>query len=594
MFWIRDNGMLQVFQCVRPGHQQVQRQAQRQGQSKLHTPLPALILAVFAVFLAGCSAPETADLVLMGGKVHTLDPSHATVEAVAIRDGRILTVGSETDVSRHIGEGSKVVDLHGLYVYPGFTDSHAHLLGIGERELTLNLEGTQGVGELKATVSREVAEREPGEWILGRGWIETHWTPAEFPTRFNLDEVSPDNPVVLWRADGHALVANSKAFGLAGIDAETEAPFGGAILKNSAGEPTGMLVDNAMKLLADVMPERAIPMQRAYVIGAERSARFGWTQIQDAGATFEQSEIIRQLAEAGKLDVRVYSAIEGPGDSTDILLERGKTASADQMFVRRGIKVSVDGALGSRGAALLEPYADADTTGLLTWTKEQLLPLYRDALRKGIQIETHAIGDHANRFVLDLYEQVFEEIPPVERAIEDPRWRIEHAQILHPDDLPRFAELGVIPSMQASHAIGDLHFAPRRLGMERLSGAYAWRDLIDSGVIIPGGSDAPVESGDPRIEFYASITRKDLKGFQAEGWHPEQAMTREEALKSLTLWPAIAAFQENDRGTIAAGKLADFTVLDVDLMQAPAEEIPSASIMLTVVNGRIVHDAREQ
>lgn len=554
---------------------------------------PAFSLSLAFAITVGCTALDSADLVLMGGKIQTLDAAKPVAEAVAVRNGRIIAVGSETDVAPYIAEGSQVIDLHGTFIYPGFTDSHAHLLGIGERELTLNLEGTQGVEELTATVAREVAEREPGEWIIGRGWIETHWTPPEFPTRFDLDPVSPDNPVILRRADGHALVANSKALGLAGIDKDTQAPFGGAILKNSAGEPTGMLVDNAMALLDEVMPERAVPMERAYKVGAQRSARFGWTQIQDAGVTFKQSELVRELASAGELDVRVYSAIEGPSESTGILLERGRTSSDDLMFARRAIKVSVDGALGSRGAALLEPYADADTTGLLTWTEEQLLPLYREALRKGIQIETHAIGDRANRFVLDMYEQVFNEIPPAERAIEDPRWRIEHAQILHPDDLPRFAELGVIPSMQASHAIGDLHFAPRRLGMDRLDSAYAWRELIDSGVIIPGGSDAPVESGDPRIEFYASITRKDLEGFQAEGWHPEQAMTREEALKSLTLWPAIAAFQEDERGSIEVGKLADFTVLDTDLMEAPAASIPQAGIIMTIVNGRVVHDARD-
>lgn len=549
---------------------------------------------VILLFFGGCSAPEPADLVLTNGSIHTLESERPLVTAVAIRDGRIVELGDTASLIDRIGEGTRVIDLGGAHAYPGFTDSHAHLLGIGERELTLNLDDVASHEALVNRIAAEVERRAPGEWITGRGWIETHWPQQEFPTRDDLDPVSPDNPVVLTRADGHALVANSAALAAVGIDADTEAPFGGEILKDETGRPTGMLIDNAMALLDEAMPESAVPAERAYVVGAARSARFGWTQVQDAGVTMEQSRLVRRLAEEGKLAVRVYSAIEGPSESTrEFLAEGPLPEAAGGMFVRRAIKVSVDGALGSRGAALLEPYADAETTGLLTWEKDDLLPLYREALRKGIQVETHAIGDRANRFVLDLYEQVFEEIPPSERAVENPRWRIEHAQILAPEDIPRFAELDVIPSMQASHAIGDLYFAPRRLGMERLEGAYAWRDLLDTGVIIPGGSDAPVEAGDPRIEFHAAVARAGLEnGFQGEGWHPEQAMTRLEALKSLTLWPAIAAFEEDVRGTVAPGKYADFTVLEGDLLEMPIEDVPSTGILMTIVDGRIVHDAR--
>lgn len=553
-----------------------------------------LLVLFAALFLSACEPPQKADLVLTNGTFHTLDPERPEAVAVAVREGRIIELGDTTAVLAHVGEGTKVIDLAGAHVYPGFTDSHAHLLGIGERELTFNLDSVRSIEDLRERLADRVAGTAPGDWIIGRGWIETHWPEAEFPTREDLDAVAPENPVALMRADGHALVANSEALEIAGIDADTEAPFGGEILRDAEGKPTGMLVDNAMALLDDVMPESEIAAEDAYIIGAERSARLGWTQVQDAGATLEKSRLLRRLAEEGRLEVRVYSAIEGPSESTREFLKEGPvTSAADGMFVRRTIKVSIDGALGSRGAALLEPYADADTTGLMTWTKEDLLPLYRQALRKGVQIETHAIGDRANRVVLDLYEQVFDEIPPDERAVKEPRWRIEHAQVLAPEDIPRFAELGVIPSMQASHAIGDLYFAPDRLGMERLEGAYAWRDLIDSGVIVPGGSDAPVEVGDPRIEFYAAVARAGLEdGFQGEGWHPEQAMTRQEALKSLTLWPAIAAFQEDVRGTTEVGKYADFSVLADDLLSMPVADIPSTPILMTVVNGRIVHDAR--
>ncbi|MDX1454779.1 MAG: amidohydrolase [Gammaproteobacteria bacterium] len=552
-----------------------------------------LVVALVGISqLPGCSQQQPADLVLMGGEVHTVNPKLVDIKAVAIRDKRIVAAGGEGEMAALIGEGTKVVDLHGQHVYPGFTDAHAHLLDIGDRELSLSLDGTESSAALLARLKAAVAMAEPGEWVIGRGWIETHWDPPVFPTRQDLDAVSPDNPVSLERADGHSIVVNSMALALAGIDADTEDPAGGDILRDADGVPTGMLVDNAMDPVLALFPERSIPKAQAYRVGAARSARLGWTQIQDAGVSLSESELQRELAAAGELDVRVYSAVYGPDGDTPTLLELGPFASDDLMFVRRAIKIQVDGALGSRGAALLEPYADADTDGLVRWSEAELLEVYREALRKGIQLQTHAIGDRANRMVLDLYAQAFRDVPASERAVAEPRWRIEHAQLLAPEDLPRFAELGVIPSMQPSHAIGDLHFAPTRLGMERLDGAYAWRELLDSGVVIPAGSDAPVEVGDPRIEFYAAVARQDLEGFSSKGWHPEQAMTREEALKSLTLWPAIAAFQEKDRGSIAIGKLADFTVLDTDLLTAPIEEVPEAKVVMTIVNGRIVHDAR--
>ncbi|HEX7046309.1 MAG TPA: amidohydrolase [Gammaproteobacteria bacterium] len=545
-----------------------------------------------ALLLAGCAAepPPPADLVLTGGTVITLDESRPRAQAVAVRDRRIVAID---DVQALIGEGTQVVELDGAFVYPGFTDSHMHLRGVGERELTLNLEGIESLAALQARLAEEVAKREPGEWIIGRGWIETHWNPPVFPTRADLDAVAPENPVALTRADGHALVANSKALELAGIGASTEAPFGGAIPKDDQGEPSGMLVDNAMALLDAIMPASAISAEKALIVGAERSARMGWTGIQIAGNSWDEAMQLRDLVEAGKIPVRIYNAVHGPSADAQKLLEHGPVIGAhDGRFTMRGIKVSVDGALGSRGAALLEPYADADTRGLLTWRREDLMPLYIEALKKGVQIETHAIGDRANRFVLDLYAAAFEAVPQTQRKIADPRWRIEHAQILAVEDIPRFAKLGVIPSMQASHAIGDLHFAARRLGEERLEGAYAWRSLRDTGVIIPGGSDAPVEQGDPRIEFYAAAARSDLDGFQGENWHPEEALTRIEALKTLTLWPAYAAFEEDTRGSIEIGKYADFTVLEGDLLNMPMKTVPQTGIVMTIVGGDIVYDAR--
>lgn len=558
--------------------------------------IPALVACGL---LAGCQpAPPAAELILTGGTVHTLDPARPRAAAVAVRDGRILAVGDAETVAAHRGAATRVLVLDGAHVYPGFADAHVHLAGVGERELTLNLDAIGGVGELQARLAERVRQAAPGEWITGRGWIETHWQPPAFPTRQDLDAVAPEHPVFLERADGHAAVANSRALELAGINADTRAPFGGEILRDAAGRPTGMLIDNAMELVTRHIPAPGRSRRASWLeTGAARYARLGWTQAQIAGNDLEEVMLIRELYEQERIGIRIYDALRGPSeDAWRLIREKDRLARYGEFggrFTLRAIKVSVDGALGSRGAALLEPYSDADTRGLMTWKAEDVLPLYEAALRAGIQIETHAIGDRANRRVLDWYARAFAAVPPAERAVAEPRWRIEHAQILHADDLPRFAALGVIPSMQPSHAIGDLFFAPRRLGLERLAHAYAWRELLDTGVPIPCGSDAPVEKGDPRIEFYAAVFRRSLDGRQLEGWHPEQAMTREEALKCLTLWPAFAAFEEDLRGSIEPGKYADFTVLDTDLLKAEPPAVLKARVLYTIVGGRIVHQAKQ-
>jgi predicted amidohydrolase YtcJ len=485
--------------------------------------------------------------------------------------------------------------LGGRTVVPGLTDAHCHIFGIGEREMHLNLEGTNTRDEFLAKVKERVASAEPGKWITGRGWIETFWSPPEFPTAADLDAIAPENPVFLTRADGHAAVVNTAALHIAGITAETESPFGGEILKEkSTGAPTGMLIDTAQELVEKHIPApTAADKEQALLLGAKRSVELGWTQVQNAGSSIAESDLMRRLYEAGKLKLRIYNAVSGPGEAADRLLDKGPTIGAyGGRFTERSIKLYADGALGSRGAALLEKYADADTSGFFTNKPEALRPVYERALRQGIQVQTHAIGDRANRLVLDLYADVFKQIPPDERKLQEPRWRIEHAQVISPADIPRFAQLGVLPSMQPSHAISDLFFAPSRLGQERLAGAYAWQSLLKSGAIIPGGSDAPVERGEPMIEFYAAVARTSLKGESKEGWHPEQAVTREQALKMFTVWPAFAAFEEKEKGTIAAGKLADLTVLSADIMKIPEQEILKTRCGMTVIGGEVVFEAR--
>jgi predicted amidohydrolase YtcJ len=479
---------------------------------------------------------------------------------------------------------------------PGMTDAHHHLSGVGFREMTLNLEGVNNLEDFLAKVKERVVQKKPGEWVTGRGWIETFWTPPVFPTRWDLDKVAPDNPVFLDRADGHGAVANSAALKIAGVHKNTPSPFGGEISKDKqSGEPNGMMLDAAQDLVQRHIPGTTVAeAERAIILGVNRDVKLGWTQVQDPGGSYAEVALMEKLYEEGKIKLRIYKALSAPGREADRLLSEGPIVGKyGNRLTVRALKLYADGSLGSRSAALLQPYLDkTDTSGFLTIKEEELQPVLQEALRKGIQIETHAIGDRGNRFILDQYEKAMNAVPKAQWKIKEPRWRVEHSQIVNPADIPRFARLGVIPSMQPSHAIGDLHFAPSRLGIARLAGAYAWQSFIKSGSIVPGGSDAPVERGEPMIEFYAAVARKDLKGFSGAGWHPEEAVSREQALRMFTVWPAYAAFEEKLRGSIEPGKLADFTVLSADIMKIPEAEILKTRCVMTVIGGDIVYEAK--
>ncbi|MGZ4966733.1 MAG: amidohydrolase [Chthoniobacterales bacterium] len=546
-------------------------------------------------FLAQAAFATPPDVIFVNGNIYTGNEKQPRAEAVGVSADRISFVGSNDEARKLASNAMRIVDLGGHTVLPGLTDAHYHIFGVGFREMNLNLEGLRTREEFLAKVKERVAQTPPNEWLTGRGWIETFWKPATFPTAKELDEIAPHNPVFLTRADGHGAVANSAALRIAGITSETANPFGGEILKDkSTGAPTGMLLDHANELVAKhIPPPSTADKEKAFLLAAERSVRLGWCEIQNPGSDLTEVEIMRRLIDAGTVKLRVYNGVSGPGEAADRLLADGPVIGAKGGRVtQRTIKFYADGALGSRGAALLEKYSDADTSGFLTNKEETLLPLFEKALRAGIQVQTHAIGDRANRFVLDLYAKAFKAVPPNEWKRRDQRWRIEHAQILTPADIPRFAQLSVIPSMQPSHAISDLFFAPKRLGMERLAGAYAWQSLLKTGAIIPGGSDAPVERGEPMIEFYAAVARKSQDGFTGEGWHPEQAVSREQALKMFTTWPAFAAFEEHDKGSIESGKLADLTVLSADIMKVPEPEILQTRCLMTVIGGEIVHEAQ--
>ncbi len=550
------------------------------------------MIRTFALaLLLGSAAWSTQaqELLIRGGTIYTGVAEQPTAEVVLVQDGRIAYVGPAAGLPEV--EYAETLDLLGATMFPGFTDGHAHLDGVGWRELTLNLEGSASVADAMSRLAAW-AELHPGGPIVGRGWIETHWPEARFLTAADLDAAAPGRVVLLSRADGHAVVASTPALVAAGIDASTAPPPGGEILKGPDGRPTGLLVDAAEQLVASLMPRAdAASLREAYRAGFRVEAAYGWTGVHFMSAPWKDIPLLEAMAEAGEAPLRVYNSVTPDGAAE--LIAGGPRSVADGRIITRAIKYYADGALGSRGAALFEPYADRpDTTGLMQITEQEIVPLYQAALRGGIQIATHAIGDRGNASVAEWYQQALAGVAPADRPNgADVRWRIEHAQILRPADYHWFRDLPIIASMQPSHAIGDLHFAPARLGDARLDGAYAWHSLVDLGVVVVGGSDAPVERGAPLIEFYAAIARADLEGFQGPDWRPGEAVDRATALKMFTLWPAYASFREAELGTIEVGKRADFTAFSVDLMTAPAADIPKGRATLTVVDGVVVYRA---
>lgn len=544
--------------------------------------------ALLAAALAVAAGPALAgDILVHGGSIHTGVAGAPTAEAVLIRDRTIAFVGPLAVARSMAAKDARDIDLKGGAAYPGFVDAHAHLTGIGLRELTLNLDKTDSVEALIAAV-RAYAEAHPGDApIYGRGWIETHWPERRFPTRADLDRAAPGRIVVLGRADGHAVVASTAALAKAGLTRDTAAPAGGQILKDETGEPTGMLVDHAQALVEGVIPPPSPALKRQALETAGRLyASRGWTGLGNMSVEAPDLDQLRQLAAEGRFFLRVDNYMDPSGAAE--VLKTGPSADPTGLIRLRGIKLYMDGALGSRGAALLAPYSDAEGLGLVLTEHDQGLALMRKARAVNAQVAMHAIGDRGNRMVLDWFGEALAQKDG--GAETDRRWRIEHAQVVDAADLPRFSKLGVVASMQPSHAIGDLYFAPARLGQDRLKGAYAWADMLKSGAVVAAGSDAPVEVGDPRIEFYAAVARKSLTGFSNADWHPEEAVTRQQALRMLTWAPAWAAFADQQRGTLEPGKAADLTAFDRDLMTVPEAQILQAQPILTVVDGKVAFE----
>ena len=551
-----------------------------------------------ALFLFGCTS-EKADMVINNGIIYTMDDFYPLAEAVAIRDGKIIAVGSEYAVGPYIGSETKVLDLNGKTMVPGLIEGHGHFMGLGYAKMRLDLSTVNNYDELVDMVADAVIDADPGEWILGRGWHQSKWDPEPVPlvkgfqTHEKLSKVSPDNPVWLTHASGHAAFGNAKAMEIAGVTAETEFGFGGEIIKDLQGNPTGVFNERAQGLISKhVEFEGEESSQRALELAVKACLENGITSFQDAGSGSSSIQAYRDGLSADALRVRLYVMLSSRDpELLKTWYKKGpEIGTGNDYLTIRSIKLNADGALGSRGAWLLDDYTDRPGHfGMATQSMEYVYEVSKDGLANGFQVNTHAIGDRTNREVLDQYEKVFNAKPGL---AQDHRWRIEHAQHIDPLDIPRFGAMGVLPSIQGIHMSSDRPWAIDRLGKRRIvEGAYVWRDLIDSGAILINGTDVPVEPIDPIASFYASTTRQTLKGKPKGGYEPRQKMTRLEALKSYTINAAYGAFEEDIKGSISVGKYADFTVLSQNIITVPDNQILNTKVTHTIVNGVIEYTA---
>jgi predicted amidohydrolase YtcJ len=555
-------------------------------------------LATATLLPLAAEAQEPADLVLRRGKIVTVDDALGTVEALAARGGRIVAVGSDEEITPHIGEATRVLDLGGKLAIPGFIEGHGHFIGIGEFAQVLDLTKARTWDEIVDLCRAAAEQAAPGEWIVGRGWHQEKWDrPPQpqvegFPTHEALSALTPEHPVSLTHASGHAAFFNHRAMELAGVDEHTRPPVGGEILLGADGRPCGVFRETAASLVDRVRTaalyrrsreQVKADLRRAVQLAAEDCLRHGVTSFQDAGTSFSTIDVLREFAEAGELPVRLWVMVRDQASRIERDLPRYRIDGAGGGFLTvRAVKLTIDGALGARGAWLLEPYADsADSTGL--GRMDELERLARACAEHRFQFCVHGIGDRANREALDMFERI---LKPYEDRLAR-RWRIEHAQHLAAADIPRFGELGVIAAMQGIHCTSDAPYVIARLGEERArEGAYAWRSLLDTGAVIANGTDAPVESVDPIASFHASVTRETAAGWR---FFPEQAMTREEALRSYTRDAAYAGFEEHLKGTLTPGKFADVVVLSEDILTVPDDRIRDAEVVYTIVGGRVVH-----
>lgn len=536
----------------------------------------SLLLASF--WLASCSGKKTADLLVINGQIYTVDSAFTVVEAMAIKDGKILATGSSADIQKEY-EASETLNAKGRFIYPGFIDAHAHFMGYGLGLQTANLIGTESWEDILETL-KEFAATHPEGWIIGRGWDQNDWPNKEFPDNTKLNELFPDRPVFLQRVDGHAAIVNQHAIRLAGVQAGQIIVGGDIITKNN--KPTGVLIDNAIDLVARHIPA-ATPEQfeKAMMDAQKNCFAMGLTTIDDCGLDYTEMEQLMALQESGDLKMRLYVMLSDAQRNFDYLDKKG-IIKTDRMHVR-GFKVYGDGALGSRGACLLEPYSDQPGyRGFLLSQPEHFDSVASWISARDFQMCTHAIGDSGNRTILQVYDKYL-------KGKNDRRWRIEHAQVVNQSDFELFGKNSVVPSVQPTHATSDMYWAGDRLGAERVKGAYAFRQLLDQNGWLPLGTDFPVEDISPFKTFFAAVARKDAKGWPAGGYQMENALSREQALRGMTIWAARSNFEEKEKGSLEAGKLADFVILEKDLMMADESELLNIKVLSTFIGGEKVH-----
>ncbi len=528
--------------------------------------------------VAACNTKKDADLLVYNAFIYTVDESFSTAEAMAIRDGKILKTGNEKEL-RNAYNFAEEINLEGQFVYPGFIDPHCHFYGYGMGLQNADLVGTQTFDEIVGILKEHHANF-PSEWIIGRGWDQNNWPVKEFPHKSDLDKHFPDIPVLLVRVDGHAAIANTAALKKAGVKAGMKIPGGDFITRN--GELTGVLIDNAIGAVRRFVPAPDYDDKVNALLQAQKNCfAVGLTSVGDAGLEKETILLMDSLQKESALKMRIYAMLHPTKENFEHFMEKG-IYKTDFMNVR-SVKLFADGALGSRGARLIEPYSDdPKNVGLLVETPDYLAEISEMAYRHGYQVNTHCIGDSAVRLVLNVYGNLLKEQ-------NDLRWRIEHAQIVHPDDFDLFGKYSIVPSIQTTHATSDMFWAADRLGSERMKGAYAYRQLLEQLGWLPNGSDFPVEHINPLYGFYAGVARKNLDGKPEEGFQMENALTREQVLRGMTIWAAKAAFEENEKGSLEPGKFADFVVLDIDLMKDDIELVPVTKVNKTFIAGQQVY-----
>ena len=531
---------------------------------------------------AACARVPPADVIVHNARIYTADLNRPTASAIAVRGDRIAMVGDDVSVLRLRGDETRVVDAAGTAVVPGLHDAHGHVAGLGERLQILDLRGTASYDEVIARVRERVRSAAAGEWILGRGWDQNDWPDTQWPSHAALSAASPDHPVYLTRIDGHAGLANARAMEMAGISPATRDPAGGRIVRDRAGQPLGVFVDTAEDLVTSKIPgPDAERIEQRILLADGEARRLGLTMVHDAGVPRAAVDLYRRLVEGGRLKTRLYVMLDRPDAAAPIV-------DPSHRLSVRAVKMYADGALGSRGAALLEPYTDEPgSSGLLRTSPEELYSLVAAAVRAGYQPAVHAIGDRAVRLTLDAFARAQREVTDSRRL----RMRIEHAQIVDARDIPRFADLNVVASMQPTHATSDMPWVPDRIGAARMEeGAYVWRRLLDAGVTIAAGSDFPVEDANPLLGFHAAITRQDKSGQPPGGWMPRERLTRDQALRAFTIDAAFAAHADADLGSLQEGKLADLVMFSKDIMTVAPPEILTTVVRLTMIGGEVVFD----